>query len=73
MRTTLPPDPYPPLPDQVARRFDPGAPDVAWVRDITSIDTDEGWLYLASVLLLGSRRPAPAASSATPWPTICRL
>ncbi len=35
VRTTLPPDLYPPLPDLVGRRFDPGAPDVAWVGDIT--------------------------------------
>ncbi len=56
IRTTLPPDLYPPLPDLVDRRFDPGAPDVAWAGDITHIGTDEGWLYLASVLDLGSRR-----------------
>ncbi len=56
VRTTLPPDLYPPLPDLVGRRFEPGAPDVAWVGDITYIATDEGWLYLASVLDLGSRR-----------------
>jgi putative transposase len=29
---------------------------VAWCGDITYIPTDEGWLYLASVLDLGSRR-----------------
>jgi transposase InsO family protein len=29
---------------------------VAWVGDITYIPTGEGWLYLASVLDLGSRR-----------------
>jgi transposase InsO family protein len=44
------------MPDIVGRRFDPGAPDVAWVQDITYIATGEGWLYLASVLDLGSRR-----------------
>ena len=38
------------------RAFAPGAPDVAWWQDITYIATGEGWLYLASVLDLGSRR-----------------
>ncbi len=56
VRTTLPVDLYPPLPDLIERRFDPGAPDVAYVGDITYIPTGEGWLYLASVLDLGSRR-----------------
>ena len=56
VRTTLSPETYPPLPDLVGRRFQPGAPDVAWAGDITYISTDEGWLYLASVLDLGSRR-----------------
>jgi putative transposase len=55
-RTTFPgPDGYI-IPDLVERRFDPGAPDVAWVQDITYIPTGQGWLYLASVLDLGSRR-----------------
>ena len=55
-RTTFPgPDGYT-IPDLVGRRFDPGAPDVAWCQDITYIPTGEGWLYLASVLDLGSRR-----------------
>jgi putative transposase len=55
-RTTFPgPDGYE-IPDLVGRRFAPGAPDVAWVQDITYIPTREGWLYLASVLDLGSRR-----------------
>ncbi|MEO5843078.1 MAG: DDE-type integrase/transposase/recombinase, partial [Acidimicrobiales bacterium] len=44
------------IPDLIGRRFAPGAPNVAWVQDITYIATGEGWLYLASVLDLGSRR-----------------
>jgi putative transposase len=44
------------IPDLVGRRFAPGAPDQAWCQDITYIPTGEGWLYLASVLDLGSRR-----------------
>jgi transposase InsO family protein len=38
------------------RRFAPGEPDRAWAADITYIRTGEGWLYLAAVLDLGSRR-----------------
>jgi len=54
-RTTFPgPDGYV-IPDLVGRRFEPGAPDVAWCQDITYIPTQEGWLFLASVLDLGSR------------------
>lgn len=56
VRTTVPgPDGYT-IPDLVGRAFTPGAPDVAWCQDITYIATGEGWLYLASVLDLGSRR-----------------
>jgi transposase InsO family protein len=44
------------IPDLIGRCFAPGAPDQAWVQDITYIPTGEGWLYLASVLDLGSRR-----------------
>lgn len=55
-RTTFPgPDGYQ-IPDLVGRHFAPGAPDVAWCQDITYIPTRQGWLYLASVLDLGSRR-----------------
>lgn len=42
--------------DLVGRRFEPGEPDRAWCQDITYIATEEGWLFLASVLDLGSRR-----------------
>jgi transposase InsO family protein len=56
VRTTIPAEDNPPMPDLIGRRFAPGEPDVAWVGDITYIPTGEGWLYLASVLDLGSRR-----------------
>jgi transposase InsO family protein len=44
-----------PAPDLLGRLFDPDQPDLAWCGDITYIPTDEGWLYLASVLDLASR------------------
>lgn len=56
VRTTIAAEDTPPLPDLVGRHFDPGAPDVAWVGDITYVPTGQGWLYVASVLDLGSRR-----------------
>jgi putative transposase len=38
------------------RRFEPEAPDQAWAADITYVATGEGWLYLAAVEDLHSRR-----------------
>jgi len=40
----------------LGRDFTSDAPNRKWLVDITSIDTDEGWLYLAGVLDLFSRR-----------------
>jgi putative transposase len=45
-----------PAPDRLKRRFKKMAPNRAWVSDITAIPTAEGWLYLATVLDLYSRR-----------------
>jgi transposase InsO family protein len=42
--------------DLVARNFNPTAPDVTWAGDITYIATGEGWLFLATVIDLFSRR-----------------
>ena len=38
------------------RQFDAALPDRKWAVDITYVPTDEGWLYLAGVLGLCSRR-----------------
>lgn len=46
----------PVAPNILDRRFDGWAPGQAWVADITYLRTDEGWLYLACVMDLGSRR-----------------
>jgi transposase InsO family protein len=43
-------------PNVLQRRFNPAAPNTAWVADITYLPTHEGWLYLAIVLDLWSRR-----------------
>lgn len=47
---------FPIAPNVLARNFTAAAPDRAWVGDITYIWTDEGWLYLASILDVFSRR-----------------
>ena len=38
------------------RQFDVALPDTAWVVDITYIPTEEGWLYLAGVMDLCTRK-----------------
>jgi len=43
-------------PNQLGQSFDEFAPDQTWVTDITYIKTYEGWLYLAVVIDLYSRR-----------------
>ena len=43
-------------PNRLQQQFDVTQPDAAWVTDITYIRTHEGWLYLAIVLDLFSRR-----------------
>lgn len=42
--------------DRVKRDFNPTAPDTVWCGDITYLRTGEGWLYLATVIDLFSRR-----------------
>lgn len=43
-------------PNALARHFSPAAPDQVWASDITYIPTRAGWLFLAVVLDLFSRR-----------------
>jgi len=54
--TTKPDKTAPAVPDLVGRLFDPDRTDDTWAGDVTYIPTDQGWLYLATVLDLGSRR-----------------
>ena len=46
----------PVAPNQLAQQFQASAPNEKWVSDITYIWTREGWLYLAVVMDLYSRR-----------------
>jgi len=43
-------------PNRLQRQFNPDAPDKRWVTDITYVRTHEGWLYLAVVVDLFSRK-----------------
>ena len=44
------------VPNRLQRQFNPATPDAVWVTDINYICTHEGWLYLAVVLDLFSRK-----------------
>lgn len=56
LRTTIPDVSAPPLPDLIQRNFSVGAPSERTCGDITYIPTTEGWLYVADVEDIGSRR-----------------
>jgi transposase InsO family protein len=56
IRTTTPEPTPPAIPDLVHGQFEAPAPNVLWVGDITYIRTWEGWLYLATVIDVFSRR-----------------
>ncbi len=47
---------YPVFPNLLNRKFKVNAPNKVWVADITYIRTFEGWLYLAAVMDLYSRK-----------------
>ncbi len=54
---------FPVAPNVLMRDFDVEAPNTAWVTDITYLATREGWLYLAVILDLFSRRVVGYAMS----------
>lgn len=63
-KTTDSKHPLPIAPNVLARNFDVEVPDTAWVTDVTYVYTHEGWLYLAAILDLFSRRVVGWAVSA---------
>ena len=56
VRTTDSTHPQPIAPNLLARNFTASAVDQVWVGDVTYLPTGEGWLYLAVLLDLYSRR-----------------
>ncbi len=56
VRTTVADPARTPAPNLVARNFAAPAPDRLWIGDITFVPTREGWLYLAVLLDVYSRR-----------------
>lgn len=63
-RTTDSNHSMPIAPNLLNRHFTTNAPNKAWVTDVTYIPTGEGWLYLAAMLDLFSRRVVGYAMSA---------
>ena len=63
-RTTDSRHELPIAPNQLAQQFDPPAPNQVWAGDVTYIATEQGWLYLAVILDLFSRRVVGWSTSA---------
>ncbi|MFI6890046.1 IS3 family transposase [Streptosporangium canum] len=55
-RTTIPDKGAPPVADLLERDFTPGDVDRRWCGDITYLPVGDSWLYLATVIDIGSRR-----------------
>lgn len=55
-RTTDSDHAFPTAPNLLVRRFVATAPNQVWVTDITYVETLEGWLYVAAIIDLFSRR-----------------
>jgi putative transposase len=56
VRTTDSRHDFPIAPNLLERNFIANAPNRIWLADITYVETDQGWLYLTTVLDLYSRR-----------------
>jgi transposase InsO family protein len=63
-RTTDSNHAHPIAPNVLNRNFNVELPNTAWVTDVTYVWTHEGWLYLAAILDLFSRRVVGWAASA---------
>src|SRR2546425_3543624 len=63
-------DGAPPAPKRLQRGFQVAALNRSWASDVTACATAEGWVYLAVVLDLASRRVVGWAAGATPGPEL---
>jgi transposase InsO family protein len=66
VQTTDSKHPYPLAANVLNRQFEAQRPNQKWVSDMTYIPTQQGWLYLAAVLDLFSRKIVGWAMSANP-------
>jgi hypothetical protein len=64
VRTTDSRHDLPIAPNLLDRNFTATAPNCVWLADITYVETDQGWLYLATTF-------TAAGLSAGRWPIIC--
>jgi putative transposase len=55
-RTTTPAEKAPPAPDLVERRFVADRPNALWLADLTYVETRQGYLFLAVVMDMFSRK-----------------
>ena len=65
-RSTTQADGTPPAPNRLQRQFQVAALNRVWASDVTACWTTEGWLYLAVVLDLASRRVIGWSAGPTP-------
>jgi len=63
---------FPAVPNWVKRPFQAQHPNQIWLADITYIHTQEGWLYLAGVLDLFSRKVVGWAMDRYPTSQLCQ-
>ena len=64
VRTTDSRHRFTPAPNLLDQRFEASAPNRVWLADVTFVATDEGWLYVALVMDLFSRKFVGWAMSA---------
>jgi transposase InsO family protein len=62
---------HPIAPNLLQRDFSADAPNRKWVTDLTYIPTDEGWLYLTTVIDLFSRKVVGYAQADHPRADLC--